>query len=195
MNLKHYIDHQTAKAIKKFPHRAKDIVQSFDPKQILCKKWLIDELKNVADQVKRPRKIYIAGSWYGNVLVPLLQEVFPGIEINLHDIDEEVVKISQSIYFENYSNIIPSVKDCSNFFYDKKRTLVINTSCEHMPPLQIKPDVYVILQSNNYHEIEEHVNCVDSPEELAEQYNVTEIFYSGELQFEKYTRYMVIGKT
>lgn len=195
MNLKHYIDHQTARAIKKFPHRAKDIVQSFDLKQVLCKRWLIDELKNVTSKIDGPRKIYIAGSWYGNVLVPLLQEMFPGTEIHLHDIDEEAIKISKSIYFNNYDSVKPSVKDCTEFFYSKRKTLVINTSCEHMAPLQIKPDVYVILQSNDYREIEEHINCVDSPEELAEQYNVKEIYYTGKLKFEKYTRYMVIGKT
>lgn len=194
MNLKYYIDPQTAKAIKRFPHRTEDIVQSFDPKQIECKQWLVNELRKSLNHFEEPSRIYIAGSWYGNVLVPLLQDLFPEVEIQLHDIDEEVIKISKNIYFLNNKNVNAWVNDSTDYLYSKKNCIVINTSCEHMTPLHIKPGTFVALQSNNYREIEEHINCVDSADELANQYDIKEIYYSGEKQFEKYTRYMVIGK-
>ena len=63
-----------------------------------------------------------------------------------------------------------------------------------MPPINIRPDTYVALQSNDYFDIEGHVNCVKSAAELAEQYKVKEIHYQGSMTFDKYTRYMVIGR-
>lgn len=191
--MKFYIDPSTAKAIKRFPHRTEDIVQSFDPKQIECKQWLHDQLYCVKDKPESPDRIYIAGSWYGNVLVPLIHNIYPNAIIQMHDIDEEVVKISRNIYFSDNDNVMPTVTDCTEYIYSKKNSIVINTSCEHMQPLHIRPDTFVVLQSNNYREVKDHINCVDSADELAEQYNIQTIYYSGEKTFEKYTRYMVIG--
>lgn len=178
------MDDVTQKAIKKFPHRAVDIAQSYDKKQIACKQWLYDELKKL--RLPQPKRIYIAGSWYGNILVPYLRKLY-NCELCLRDIDEETLKIAKM-----YN---PDVKvDCVDCTSVEHKYFVINTSCEHMDPLIIKPRSYVVLQSNNYKEIEDHVNCVDSPEELANQYSVVETYYAGKLDFEKYTRYMVIGR-
>ena len=52
------------------------------------------------------------------------------------------------------------------------------------------------------HEIREHVNCVSSPEELAQQSAIEKIYYRGthehkaaiDLKRETYNRFMVIGK-
>ena len=60
--------------------------------------------------------------------------------------------------------------------------------------LKVRPGSYVALQSNNYREIEDHTNCVDSADELADQYKVKDIIFAGDLEFEKYTRFMVIGR-
>lgn len=188
--MKFQIDEYTAKALKKYPHRVKDIVQSFDYKQVQCKKWLYDELMNIG--IPDPRVIYVAGSWYGNILVPYLLDIFPNTPIRLHDLDEEVTKISRNIYFENNKLVKSDAINCSEFEY---HNFVVNTSCEHMQPLKCRPNTYVVLQSNNYTEIEDHINCVESADELAHQYNVKEIYYKGELEFEKYTRFMVIGRT
>ena len=51
----------------------------------------------------------------------------------------------------------------------------------------------VALQSNNYFEIDDHVNCVNSLDELKHQAPLSNIIYEGELELEKYTRYMLIG--
>ena len=137
------MDDLTQKAIKKFPHRAVDIAQSYDKKQIACKQWLYDELKKI--DLLTPDIIYIAGGWF------------------------------DSIEFE-YGHML------------------INTSCEHMRPLNVKPRTYVVLQSNNYRTVEDHINCVDSCDELVEQYELSHTYYTGSLDFPTYTRFMVIGK-
>jgi len=183
-----YIDEKTQRAIKKFPHRALDIVQSYDSKQVACKQWLYNKLVDL--NIAQPRRIYIAGSWYGNILVPLLRKIY-SCEIRLEDIDEEVLKIAKNIYFHDDELIKISFIDSTSI---EHKYITINTSCEHMKPLNIRKGSIVVLQSNNYREIQDHINCVDSCEELADQYNVIEEYYSGQLQFEKYTRYMVIGK-
>lgn len=186
----YYLDEMTARAIKKYPHRAIDIVQSFDKKQVQCKRWLCDEIQKTP--IKNVDRIYVAGSWYGNILAPLLLELYPDTEIQLHDMDDEVVSVSRNIFFKDVANVRPMLKNCVEQEY---KHLLINTSCEHMNPLRCRSGTYVALQSNNYREIEDHINCVDSAEELAEQYDVSEIYYQGVLEFEKYTRYMIIGRS
>ena len=185
-----YIDEKTQRAIKKFPHRALDIVQSYDSKQVACKQWLYNKLKDL--QLPQPHRIHIAGGWYGNLIIPKLLDLYPSISrIKLHDIDEEAVRICKNIFFKGSDIVRADAEDSTLFDY---WGMVINTSCEHMKPLKIDKGSIVVLQSNNYREIQDHVNCVDSCEELADQYNVIEEYYSGQLQFEKYTRYMIIGK-
>ena len=60
--------------LKEYPHRLTDFIDSFSNNQVTCKKWLVLELlkilKNKPDF--STKKITILGSWYGNVLVPLL---------------------------------------------------------------------------------------------------------------------------
>ena len=182
------MDEKTQRAIKKYPHRAVDIAQSFDSKQVACKQWLYDELSNL--DIPQQKRIYIAGSWYGNTLVPLLRKLYT-CEIRLHDIDEEALKISNNIYFNDDDLVKTDCVDSTSIEY---KCLTINTSCEHMKPLKLRKGSYVVLQSNNYRSVSDHINCVDSPEELADQYGVTEDYYSGSLEFEKYTRFMIIGR-
>jgi len=79
--------------------------------------------------------------------------------------------------------------------------IVICTSCEHLDQntiydtiSKLEPHTLVVLQSNNYSEIGEHINCVDTVENFANQY-VSKLrnikFY--EKDFLKYKRFMVIG--
>ena len=51
----------------------------------------------------------------------------------------------------------------------------------------------IILQSNNYKVIEEHVNCVSSLNEFKTHVMFDELVFEGELKLEKYIRYMLIG--
>ena len=58
-----YMDEKTQRAIKKYPHRAVDIAQSFDSKQVACKQWLYNELSNL--DIPQQKRIYIAGFGIG----------------------------------------------------------------------------------------------------------------------------------
>lgn len=103
----------------------------------------------------------------------------------------------------------PSDGSVGNFYYktnanDKLVQMkdnpdtIINTSCEHIANFdewyaKIPSGKLVILQSNNYFEIKEHVNCSASLDAFKSQTPMTEELYSGELQLSKYKRFMRIG--
>ena len=79
--------------------------------------------------------------------------------------------------------------------------LFINASCEHMFPMsrfrklnKSKNHIYV-LQSTDDEQWDDHINCVSSPEELADQAEIVDVMYSGERELDNgMTRYMVIGR-
>jgi len=75
---------------------------------------------------------------------------------------------------------------------------IINTSCEHIENFEewyakIPSGKLVILQSNNFFEVDEHVNCVNDINEFKRMSPMNTVLYSGELQLPKYYRFMLIG--
>ena len=58
---------------------------------------------------------------------------------------------------------------------------------------RVKKGALVILQSNNYFTIKEHINCHNSVEEFEKTLHLEEILYRGSLKLENCDRYMVIG--
>jgi hypothetical protein len=75
---------------------------------------------------------------------------------------------------------------------------IINTSCEHIENFHkwysdIPHGKLVVLQSNNFYEVDEHVNCVKDIVHFKRIAPMRGLLYSGELELEKYTRFMLIG--
>ena len=58
---------------------------------------------------------------------------------------------------------------------------------------RMKKDTLVILQSNNYFEVEDHINCHNSVEEFKKTLKLEKILYKGTLKLENCDRYMVVG--
>ena len=80
---------------------------------------------------------------------------------------------------------------------DKPNT-IINTSCEHIPNFaewynKLPYNVLIVLQSNNYFEVNEHVNCSADLNNFSRQTPLNNVLYEGSLELEKYTRFMRIG--
>ena len=110
----------------------------------------------------------------------------------------------------NWSEVpAPSDGTIGNFYYmtdlnskqvqmrDNPDT-IINTSCEHISNFtewynKIPNGKLVVLQSNNYFEVDEHVNCSVDLDDFSRQTLMSSTLYEGELQLEKYTRFMKIG--
>ena len=196
--------------LREYPHRLKDFINSFSGNQVTCKKWLIEQLLLILKD--RPnistKKITVLGSWYGNVLVPLIVDNIKGVEdIQLIDMDEDALDIGRKFLGRNYNGVnINYIKEDINFtdYSERYTNICINTSCEHMFPMSsisfINDDhVLYILQSNNMKDEREHVNCVEDYHELIKQSAITKPYYYSRLKLngrnnKEYKRFMVIGK-
>jgi|TARA_B110000908_G_scaffold70622_1_gene85178 hypothetical protein len=103
----------------------------------------------------------------------------------------------------------PSDGTMGNFYYmtsasDKHIQMkdnpdtIINTSCEHIANFDewynnIPDGKLVILQSNDYFEIEEHVNCHKTISQFSKSTPMKETLFEGQLFLPDYTRFMKIG--
>jgi len=173
-------------------HSAVNIVESFRPNQIECKKWLVEEISNFNPNWE---KVLVLGSWNSLLLWELMQLNCNVGWFDFLDNNPSVHK-HRDMYFEvnglkpNYSNIIMNAQDFSDHSsYD----LIINTSCEHMPDIPAEYGPTYALQSNNYTSVKDHINCVKSSKQLANQNNITHILYEGKKKMPNYDRFMVIG--
>ena len=86
------------------------------------------------------------------------------------------------------------------FNYDNK--IVVCTACEHIDNEELdfmirqkKPKLLMCLQSNNYYEVDSHINCSDTLEDFIASLPLKKILYAGKKNYKnKYDRFMVIGK-
>ena len=150
---------------------------------------------------KYPLLIEIVGSWFGWPMVELIDRLTKSriIQIDLYDPDEVCQKI-----MAQYKNIIEPVFKIiqhGDYFERKelrRRHLIICTSCEHMQDFtnknSFKGNPFVCLQSNDYIDLPDHINCVKNVEELIEKNQLKKIWYKGEKDFGNYKRFMVIGQ-
>lgn len=200
MYMKFYIDDITKKVLKKFPHRVEDIVNSFDHNKIHAKNELVSRIKrlqNKGDLFNPIPRISIVGGWYGNILIPLLDEHKINYEkIDFYEIDEEAIKIAKNHFLFNMDNVNFKLQDATKIEFSGNRHLIINTSAEHMDSLNIKSGILAV-QSNDYTSVEDHTNCVNNIQELIDQYKFksNKIWYKITKEYDnKYNRFTVIGR-
>jgi hypothetical protein len=58
----------------------------------------------------------------------------------------------------------------------------------------LETDPLFVIQSNNLHEVPDHINSIHSLNEMKKKFPMTRIEYEGELQLSGYKRYMLIGR-
>ena len=111
--------------------------------------------------------------------------------------------------FEWSETPAPSDGSVGNFYYNTdansklvqmkdKPDTIINTSCEHIENFdkwydKIPRGKLVILQNNNFLDVEEHVNCYSTLEEFSDSVDMFHTLYEGELDLGEYKRFMKIG--
>jgi len=174
-------------------------LESFWKGQIKSKIWLIENLTAHVSSIDN--NIVIHGGWNGVLASLLFQSNIPINKIVSIDIDPKCEEIARTMNkIEHISGKFTSIS-CSmdeyryNFFPD----IVINTSCEHITQeiydrwLQnIPKKSIIVLQSNDYFELDEHIRCATDIEDFKNQSNIT-VFSKAELELSKYTRFMLIG--
>ena len=181
------------------------------------KLWLLTELGKLNVELGT---VFLCAGWYATLATMLFESDIKIDKVRSFDIDESCVDIAETFnkpWFVDEWRFKSITQDIMDINYNEhvwqywsnannrmsypitdSPDTIINTSCEHIENFQewydLIPDgKLVVLQSNNYYEIEEHVNCVRSIEEFAVKAPMDNILYSGELDLPKYKRFMLIG--
>ena len=192
-----------------YKHCIKRIRDASTSSQLQSKLWLVSEIINLGINVER---VALLGGWYANFIVPLLIDELGVSFIHNFEIDQDVKQLSYKFNKrykdeKKYKCYIVDVMFSPIWQYMKVGEscfdLVINTSCEHMFPMRkflkmnrgfLDNPIYV-LQSTDDDQYDDHINCVSSPDELAEQANFVDVLYSGTKILDNgMNRFMVIGK-
>ena len=174
-------------------------LDSFWGGQLESKTWLVETLEKTSRITNA--KIVIHGGWNG-VLAAMLFNSNIGIKhITSIDIDPTCKEIATTINkkYEMEGKFKAITADMCNYEYTEHADIIINTSCEHITQpaydkwLENTPKgCKIVLQSNNYFELDEHINCSNSIEDF-ENKSGLKISSSAELELPKYTRFMIIG--
>jgi len=204
--------------IRKYPEKKQDLIDSFSLNQHAAKTALLNSIDELGI-ITNTTNVAIWGSWYGSILIPILSNKVSSIMCV--DADEDPIRIAKSSLMKNFTNIDYHVADVFNSY--KKgyvdTNLIINTSCEHMPPMKewkwfghgaiegdkeivpffatpkLSSECYFAFQSNNMFGIEGHINCVNNIEEFKAQLpERAEVLYEEEVEDTRGTRYMLVGK-
>ena len=195
--------------------RMKDIMDSVSAGQFSSKLWLANELRPYI--TKEHGHIQIIGGWYGLMAHILVDNGFVN-EIKNYDLDpvceEYGYRLAQysNIHFitENGLDIYNEDHRGFNKYHDPLGGEITNTSsnitictaCEHIDQEDLSealkkkhPDQIVALQSNNYFEIDSHINCHDNVDHFISTLPLNDVLYSGTKPWkDEYDRFMVIGK-
>ena len=185
--------------------------------QLKSKRWLVSKLEELDIPLGT---VFLCAGWYATLASMLFQSKCAVDKIRSFDIDESCLEIADTINREQvkkdwqFKAVTQDIMDInyethvwqtwskannrmSREITDKPNT-IINTSCEHIENFSkwydsIPAGMLVCLQSNNFFEVDEHVNCVKNPIEFSQQSPMTNCLYSGVLELPKYTRFMRIG--
>ena len=133
----------------------------------------------------------------------MLNKIFTIEQIDLYDIDKNCHKVVAQ--YMNHFDYDFKIAQYENYFDRKelrRRHIIINTASEHMNDIVEMKSYYknypemplIILQSNNYFDIDDHVNCVNHEDELADKNDLFTLYYKGKTSLPLYDRYMVIGR-
>jgi hypothetical protein len=185
------------------PYLFKRVMDSMNQSQLESKLWIIQELIKL--EIK-PKRVAILAGWYAQYIVPLLYDNFESVEwVENFEIDQDVKRLSYKFNKrlkedKKYRTLI------TNVMFDRIQSgmdTIINCACEHMYPMwkfrelneSFQKNPLYILQSSNDEQHEDHINCVNSEEELIDQARIKDVMYSGsKILSNKSTRFMVIGK-
>ena len=185
------------------PYVFKRVMDSLNSSQLQSKLWLIEELNRI--EIKATNVCLIAG-WYAQYVVPLLLDIFPSIQlIENFEIDKDIREMTYRFNkrFKDEDKYRVTIKNI--MFKELGREhdfdLVINCACEHMFPMwkfreiNEEQDPVYVLQSSDDDTHEDHINCIQSADELIEQARILDVIYSGSIKLHNgTTRFMVIGQ-
>jgi|TARA_B110000503_G_C7136433_1_gene409029 hypothetical protein len=178
------------------------VLESFWKGQLKSKVWLIENLKQCVN-FDHPNHIVIHGGWNG-VLASLLFNTKINIKhITNIDIDSETQDPASDICKrqEIEHRFLQVIQDMEHYIYSNTPDIVINTSTEHITQdkydrwfKNIPKDSLIVLQSNNYYDLPEHVRCFNTVEDFAASSGLGYILVQDTLELPMYNRFLLIGR-
>jgi hypothetical protein len=209
--LDRYIDTQFVAAFKNFFVNETEIWNDcFSRGQIESKLWLVKELTKLNLDLGT---VFLCAGWYATLATMLFESKVKVDKIRSFDIDPSCVDIAEVFnkqWFTNQWHFKSITQDIMDINYNEHTwqqwsnannrmsypitdvpDTIINTSCEHIENFdewyaKIPAGKLVILQSNNFFEVDEHVNCSIDIDDFSRQTPLTSVLYSDSLQLEKY---------
>ena len=215
--LRKYVDTQFTSALKNFYINGTEIdTDCISRGQILSKQWLVKELEPLNLDLGI---VFLCAGWYATLATMLFESDIRVSKIRSFDIDPSVMPIAKvfnkpwlmdnwkfqavelDIHKINfYSCTFDVTRSDGTMCYETYiPNTIINTSCEHINHFdkwyeKIPNGKLVILQSNNFIDINEHVNTVQNLFEFKKQAPMSVMLYEVELDLGKYKRFMLIGR-
>lgn len=179
-----------------------DLGAALNRNQMRGKKWLVDQL---AAALPDARRVLILGGWYGILAALLLNDRRLDLErVTSLDMNPECGPMALSINRTaaaagRFEAVTADMLDFDYGNAAEPGTVVVNTSCEHLPDFaawydRVPDGSFLVLQSNDYYALDEHVNCVPDLDAFRRQAALREILFAGELELKKCTRFMLIGR-
>jgi hypothetical protein len=213
-----YVDTQFTSAFKSFFINNTVIdTDCFSRGQLQSKQWLVTELGKLDVELGT---VFLCAGWYATLATMLFESDIKVDKVRSFDIDPTCVDIAETFnkpwFMEQwrFKSITQDIMDIdynehmwqfwSNANNRMSRPIadnpdtIINTSCEHIENFaewyaKIPDGKLVILQSNNFFDVLEHVNCVKDITEFSNMSPMSNTLYAGNLDLPKYKRFMLIG--
>jgi len=216
--LEKYVDTQFVAALKSFfVNNTTYDKDCFSRGQLQSKIWLINELKKLNLELGT---VFLCAGWYGILATMLFESKLTVDKIRSFDIDSSTVDIAETFnkpWFVEQWRFKALNQDINNINYEEHvwqywsnannrmsypitdiPDTIINTSCEHINNFnswysKLPKNKLIILQANNFTELEEHVNTYKNIEDFDKATPMNKVMLCDSLLLEKYTRFMKIG--
>ncbi|MFQ5959366.1 MAG: class I SAM-dependent methyltransferase [Alphaproteobacteria bacterium] len=182
-----------------------DLHYAINKNQIASKTWLLDELYRAGG--RRLGTVYVLGGWYGVLGAMLLGDRrFDVARVVSVDVDPACAAVADSVNRAQaatgrFTALTADMCDLDYRYADGAPApdVIINTSCEHLGRFddwygRVPKGMVQVLQSNDYFDCDEHVNCVADIAAFKRQAPMSETLFAGEMKRKRYTRFMLIGR-
>jgi len=184
--------------------------------QLKSKQWIIDELEAMNNPYLGV--VFNLCGWYGLLPAMMFNARIKAKKIRSFDIDESCWMIADQMnktHIQDEWRFKAIIEDINNINFEthtwegwsnvamdyisvtESPDTIINTSCEHTNDewyKNIPSGKLVILQSNDYWAGDKHINCCFDFDDFSNRYPMKDVLYHGQRAFEKYTRFMKIGR-
>lgn len=167
----------------------KSVLNSVNDNQMLSK---TECAKAIQDYISmNPNsKVVIAAGWFG-----FLGSLLEDCEVTIFDQDPKCRRIGRKLY-PHLKHITTSMEEFDPSSYGT----IICTACEHVTDETLNNFIekrgygsIVCLQSNDYFEISDHINCKQTLQDFIDSVNL-DVIESKIIKTPKYNRFMIIGR-